>query len=357
MTELSAQQISLLQARLPQFQHCYETLCHTKIDPPASHGPYIEIAIPSGQKEFAWITFCSWHPLGANTAVVFILQINKQREITGGRYYAMLSEPRPKLALGTFVYGVMVNDVFIIEDMFEFCGIHLHSQKTLFAQKLGYLEQFFNKIRNCGGSTPVQFTLPNMWIAGGPSIASDYNIHHIQFRCLCRLAPVVTMLYSTFRRLASVDEICSLLLPSEADTTYMFSSPLPTAPFLPQYKRPTAFHVVADVQFDIYHILADDNVYVGIAGIPSIRVSQMMNRLFRRLPETMDACEESDCDDVFENIREDKYLLCTQPQTTSRLMMCSFFLQQNRWVPMLPAPASCTSAVAHTQLIPNKFTK
>lgn len=356
MTELSAQQITLLQARLPQFQHCYETLCHTKIDPPASHGPYLEIAIPSGQKEFAWITFCSWHPLGANTSVVFILHVNKQREITGGRYYPF-SETCLKLALGTFVYGVIVNDVFIMEDMFEFCGIPLHSQKTLFAQKLGYMEQFFGKIRNDGPipitNTPVQFSLPNMWIAGGPSIASDYNIHHIQFRCLCRPAPVATMLYSTFRRLANVEEVCGLMSPSEAGTSYMFSTPLPTAPFLPQYKRPTAFHVVADVQFDIYHILADDNVYVGIAGIPSIRVSKMMNRLFRRLPETMDECEESDCDEVFENIREDKYLL----QPTSRLMMCSFFLQQNRWVPMLPAPASCTSAISHTLLVPNKFTK
>jgi hypothetical protein len=104
----------------------------------------------------------------------------------------------------------------------------------------------------------------------------------------------------------------------------------------PQYKYPTVFRVMADLQFDIYHLFAygRDNVpiYYNIAYIPNYKTSVMMNGLFRNIRENknLDYIEESDDEDDFQNMNIDKYVHMEKVL----LMECVFNNKFKRWTPM-----------------------
>jgi hypothetical protein len=102
-----------------------------------------------------------------------------------------------------------------------------------------------------------------------------------------------------------------------------------------QYKLPTVFLVTADIQFDIYHLYAygkgSQQIYYNIAYIPSYHSSCMMNSIFRKIKEntSLDAIEESDDEEDFEDIREDKYV---DLQKTVQ-MECIYLSKFKKWVP------------------------
>jgi hypothetical protein len=104
----------------------------------------------------------------------------------------------------------------------------------------------------------------------------------------------------------------------------------------PQYKYPTVFRVMADLQFDIYHLFAygKDNVpiYYNIAYIPNYKTSVMMNGLFRNIRENknLDCIEESDDEEDFQNMNIDKYVHMEKVL----LMECVFNNKFKRWTPM-----------------------
>ena len=81
------------------------------------------------------------------------------------------------------------------------------------------------------------------------------------------------------------------------------------------------FSVRPDIQNDVYHLyvrssnnsgnISGNNLeFFDIAAIPDYKTSVMMNRLFRKIKENenLDALEESDDDDEFENINDDKFV-------------------------------------------------
>jgi hypothetical protein len=73
------------------------------------------------------------------------------------------------------------------------------------------------------------------------------------------------------------------------------------------------FKVTPDIQNDIYNLLVYNNgkeEFYDIAFIPDYKTSIMMNKLFRKIKENnyLDALEESDNEDEFENERIDKYV-------------------------------------------------
>lgn len=89
--------------------------------------------------------------------------------------------------------------------------------------------------------------------------------------------------------------------------------------------------VVADVREDIYTLYAASSTPVGTANIPDYKTSIMMNSLFRNIKENrnLDALEESDDEDEFEDTREDKYV-----DTTKRInMVCEYSAKYRSWIP------------------------
>ena len=106
-------------------------------------------------------------------------------------------------------------------------------------------------------------------------------------------------------------------------------------------RKETVFRVKADIQNDIYNlcILPNGNstnqtiesIY-ATAYIPDYKTSVMMNGLFRNIKENinLDALEESDDEDEFENDNVDKFVDLTK----SYDMVCAYNFKHKKWTPI-----------------------
>jgi hypothetical protein len=104
----------------------------------------------------------------------------------------------------------------------------------------------------------------------------------------------------------------------------------------PQYKSKTIFEMKADLQNDIYHLYAfgksSERVYCGIAYIPNYKTSKYMNSFFRNIKENnnLDALEESDDEEEFENQNIDKHVNLNKKLPFE----CIYLAKFRRWVPI-----------------------
>jgi hypothetical protein len=91
------------------------------------------------------------------------------------------------------------------------------------------------------------------------------------------------------------------------------------------------FIVKPDIQNDVYHLYLD-NQYKGVAGVPDYKTSVMLNNLFRNIKENidLDALEESDNEEEFENPNLDKFVYLERTYK----MICNFNKKFKKWVPI-----------------------
>lgn len=96
------------------------------------------------------------------------------------------------------------------------------------------------------------------------------------------------------------------------------------------------FAVKADIQNDVYHLYVKNKLNMleryAIAMIPNFKTSVYMNNIFRKIKENnnLDALEESDDEDEFENIKEDKFVNLNKCVH----MECSYNAKFNKYVPI-----------------------
>lgn len=97
-------------------------------------------------------------------------------------------------------------------------------------------------------------------------------------------------------------------------------------------KQDKIFICKPDIQNDIYHLYTLDNEYFGLAAIPDYKTSVMMNKLFRIIKENndLDALEESDNEEEFENCNIDKFVYLDK----SHKMICNYNNKFKKWVPI-----------------------
>jgi len=104
------------------------------------------------------------------------------------------------------------------------------------------------------------------------------------------------------------------------------------------------FIIKPDIQDDIYYLHAQGvngkEEQCGIAHIADYETSVMMNKLFRIIKENdnLDALEESDDEEEFENEHPDKFVKLD----CSIKMVCKYNYKFKRWIPMKVA---CENAV------------
>jgi hypothetical protein len=104
----------------------------------------------------------------------------------------------------------------------------------------------------------------------------------------------------------------------------------------PQYKYTTVFQIKADIQYDIYNLYVFGKnktpIFYNVAYVPNYKSSVFLNGLFRRIRENknLDYIEESDDEDDFENIQEDKYVDLNK----TLLMECIFNNKFKKWIPI-----------------------
>jgi len=324
-----------LMSRFPEFELSYEIISHKKVAPEYD----ICLAIPYGKKAFLWMTFYQ------DRDVCFLLELGRDKKIAHIQIISHCDIP-VKLAYGTILYGTIFEDprgesvpYFVIEDFIYSCGISL--VKLPFCEKLGFLEEFFVKF--CGEDS-MQFIDQNAFRIVLPMMFSSsddaepvlsYPIHHFQYRSLTQIVPHINVPPTKMAEMRTVvlpsistTEPKAGIQPQQQQPKYDFSKP--------QYRETTCFEVRADPQNDIYHLYAyggsQGPAYYGLAYIPSYRTSVFMNGIFRKIKENenLDAIEESDDEEDFEDMCEDKYV-----DLDKRVIMeCTFHPKFRRWVPI-----------------------
>lgn len=317
---LSHHQTDLLKQRFPPFELSYETIIHKNVPDEYS----LAAAIPSGRKSFLWFSF------SGSDNVAYLMDLDKDKRIVKSSVVP-LTYPK-KLALGTIVYGVVLNNVLIVEDMYYSKGIPLAG--LTMGEKLVYIHDFMTQ--TITGS--LSFALPVLWYntATEPEKLDEttipYAVHHIQYRSLTTIGPLLN--YVIVRK-PIVEKEATLRL-------------LPISKIVPDYKKPqyrqnAVFRVSADLQFDIYHLYAygknkSYEVY-DTAYIPNYGVSVFMNGLFRNIKENanLDWIEQSDDEAEFQDIREDRFVDLEKTLN----MECVFSPKFKRWIPMRTVQGHC----------------
>jgi hypothetical protein len=313
---LSYSELDTIKKRYPHFELYYESMLHNNV--PEKYN--LAYAIPLGKKCIAWFTFYK------DKNVLFIMEMNKEKKIVNSAIYPF--EFDEKLAFNTILYGVFTQEdnVFIIEDIHYYKGIHISILTN--KSKFHYLKLFFENTKN---SSELVFALPVFWnynkdeklIPERIINSIPYQVHHIQYRSLNEIVPFLNINYNKLEK----NEKSKLDLPVYFPIKQDFKKP--------QYKNTTCFIVKADIQYDIYRLFAygknNSLVYVNSACIPDYKTSVFMNSIFRKIKENknLDYIEESDDEEDFQNISEDKYVDLNKKVQIE----CVFHYKFKRWIP------------------------
>ena len=344
--ELTPNQLHGILKRFPQFELSYETISHKKVSPNYK----IAMAIPSGRKYYLWFTFY------LDRDVCYLMELNKDKRIVRASViHTTLSD---ECSIGTVLYGTLVREdvadpCFVIEDAYFYKGIPL--KHLCFRDRLDMVKQMFETdylealtVKN----TRLDVRMPFMWLysdESSPTVIPDriacqipYAIHHIQYRELYAIRPYLNMLVG-MKEAVMMEPATSL--PTISCESHI-SKYVPDFT-KPQYKYPTVFRVMADLQYDIYHLYACGTngpsgptnppggrsfVYYDVAYVSNYNKSVFLNGLFRNIRENrnLDYIEESDDETDFEDMREDKYVDLKK----ELIMECIFHAKFKRWIPV-----------------------
>ena len=309
--------------RFPKLELSYETVAHKKVSPNYD----ICISIPNGKKTFMWFTFHE------DTDVCYLLEINKDHKVTKIVNVGTDNFDH-QLAYGTILYGSLceVNEkqVFIIEDMYYFCGLLV--KHFTFGEKLTYYKTLMTMKTKTQMS--IKVALPYMCMVVGDNALLEsmpfyesmtsmtaYTTHHVQFRSSKTIAPYLNHVYKK----RSVEKV-----EADEDTPFLFPRN-DLDHYVQMNLKAAVFRVTADIQNDVYHLFAYDG-YTNIAYIGSRDSSVYMNKLFRNIRENtnVDYGEESEDEDIFQNTSLDKYVDLKKEYK----MHCVYNAKFKKWVPV-----------------------
>ena len=286
--------------RFPKIELSYVSNTHKKV-----HTYDFCSAIPKGTKYFAWFTYYN------NQNICLLMSISSNKLITDIQPYIVSFHD--DLALGTILYGTVVIDnvyntkMFMIEDIYYYCGRYVSQDKYLTKCSL-YKDIFKTKIKQ------VKYIDDNL-VFGLPLIHT--NLYELE-----KMIPTISYPIYSIQYRKNVDK-SAIINVKYTNTNISYST----------------FLVRPDVTNDIYHLYGvcdHKETYQDIAHIPDYKTSIIMNKLFRNIRENdnLDKLEESDDDDDFENITEDKFVDLTKIYK----MRCTFNYKFKRWVPIEIAP-------------------
>lgn len=303
---------NLLLKGFPNTELSYETVVHNKVQ----NADYI-LAIPEGKKFFAWFTVFKKQ----NVCVLMEIGLNKQ--ICGLQVVQCCFHDT--LSFGTIFYGTIFKHdnhrFFSIENMLYYKG--KDSSRWSFDCKLETLCQIFSKEIQQQAYTQhtIVFGFPVFNKSFSELMKSipllPYKIKYLQFREKKRghCNDCFNLAYShsiphtdtKFQRNPSLGNNCL---------------------------REKVFQIKPDIQNDIYHLFvySNDESFYDVAYIPDYKTSVMMNKLFRNIKENanLDALEESDGEEEFEDTREDKFVYLERTYN----MLCEYNYKFKKWAPL-----------------------
>lgn len=286
---------------------CYEIFIHKKV-----YDANVLFAIPEGKRCYVWFTFYN------DQTICLLLELDDNKCIINVKQ--LYSHFDDKLASGTIFYGTFVSlnssYFFCIEDIYFYAGKNVLNMP--FLTKLHNLKYIFeNELpQNSLSHMYTTFCLPLMKTELKDLLNEihmlPYEVSHIKHRYFdSKLSKkILTMKYYK----------------PNVNKKHMEIN---------QKNITAVFNVTADIEPDIYHLFIMNNgkeEYHDIAFISNYNTSVMMNKLFRNIKENinLDAIEESDDEDEFQDNREDKYVYLDR----SFKMKCEYNSKFKRWCPI-----------------------
>ena len=281
--------------RFPNLQLSYEKLIHKKVD-----SDYCQ-AIPYGKKYFAWFTFFN------ETSVCVLLEIHRKTQIS--KIINVVTCYHECLATNTIFYGTLVkNKYFFIEDIYYYKNKDVSNISG--KEQLELLANIFkNEIKQINlTNNSVIFGLPLMGICYNTLLN---EVHNLPYKIYC----------IQFRKFYGKYQKQNLLYNEKIENV--------------------VFSIKAEVTNDIYSLYCINKgkkEYYDVAYIPDYKTSVMMNSIFRNIKENinLDALEESDEEEEFENISENKFV-DTEKEIA---FICEYKSKFNKWVPISQTTAS-----------------
>ena len=324
----------------PNIKLSYENIAYKKV-----YNYDVLLAIPEGKKCFVWFTILN----DKNVCIIMEIAPNKQimnMKITSACFSSELS-------YGTILYGTLFyhksNRFFTIEDVFYLKGENVETK--CWGNKFRIMTHILkNDLR--------QISYNNSFLVFGCPLISNskndlihkiktvsYKIDYIQFRSYNRA--------NNFQ----VIKLSAFMDPSFLDPNIIVQRPLIQVPVIktqvtqvPILQRPVknicnsqvVFKIKPDIQNDIYYLYCLnerlEEEYYNLAHIPDYKTSVFMNGLFRNIKENinLDALEESDDEEEFENEREDKFVYLEKEYN----IICSYNYKFKKWLPIKLADTS-----------------
>ena len=291
----------------PKFELSYETMIHKKV-----HNSDIILAIADGLKFFAWFTVYN----DENVCFIFDAINRTQMQIAITSFDDTLVYGQ-----GTIFYGTIFkySDVscFCIEDIYYYKGLcitdkpylnKMHTTKTCLQNELSS-NALTNKFTIFG--LPIMNTNFNALLQDIELL--PYKISQIQFR------------YLHSRKIHFVKYYKPKTNNNYGTKDYKGSD----------FKANVIFKVSPQIQTDIYNLFVYNDgkeEFYSVALIPDYKTSVLMNQLFRNIKENqnLDALEESDDEEEFENENEDKFVFLDR----SFKMNCEYNYWFKKWVPL-----------------------
>jgi hypothetical protein len=309
------------------------------------------VAIPMGKKYYVWYT-CDE---GTDDAC-YLLELNGQRRIVSAkRVDQQNGTGKVEYSYGSVFLATAQNAVLFIEDVYYFQGRSMASLP--YGTRLGYIYEFMKTQITSYSETPRRFFLPVHYSFSATSKPPpcDYPVYQTQIRSLTNISEPHRIHHaSDFEKNTeiTIESLSSSTSTSQSKTFASASASAsasivspdaaaqPVFIFRPQFRKPAykstapcVFAVTPDEEYDVYHLHAYRNpqeprVKIGVAGIPSLKLSALMNGFFRKIRENdnIDYVEESEDEADFEEgvyTHADKVIL----------MECFFDAKTKKWVP------------------------
>jgi hypothetical protein len=325
-SKLSEHDIQNVLRELPKVELSYEKYAHKKV-----HNANFIFAIPEGKKCFAWFSTYK------NKNVCYILQIAENKKICN--VYFALTSFASCLSHGTLLYGTtfmhsnaaLRTPFFSVEDVLYYKGEMV--SKTTF-EKLELCKFMFeNELgQNSFSKKQLVFGLPIVYDNGDNQShikiihlaeTLPYKIKYLQYRFNNPREAIYNVEY--FKNGSQYQDTSHSRTRNENVNRTPKKSNLCEA----------VFNVTPDIQNDIYNLFIYENgkeVLYDTAFIPDYKTSIFMNKLFRIIKENanLDALEESDDEEEFENERIDKFVFLDK----SYKMHCIYNFKFKKWVPI-----------------------
>lgn len=309
----------------PNVKLSYENIVHNKV-----YNTDMYLAIPEGKKCFLWFSYYRSSP------ACFMMELGEKKEILNIKLKNVCFDN--KLSYSTILYGTsfyhLGANCFTMEDIFYYKGrnVAMNNWKC----KMNLFEQMLN-------NDIKQVAYNNTFLIVGLPLISNkleileanlekvkYKINAIQMRDFHKRNVSYFIPFHLIRDkkrfLQDKSRISSGVEENKQTFVRLESS----------MKREKVFKIRPDIQNDIYHLysLNDKNEFIefDIACIPNYVTSVMMNKLFRNIKENnnLDALEESDDEEEFENEKDDKYVYLDKEYD----MVCAYNNKFKKWVPL-----------------------